>query len=117
MAGPSGSVKSKPNTRAAMTERTRMLYLETPSNPLMRLTDLAAALMTETLEPQGINIGVNQGRAAGAGVPGHLHVHLVPRWGGDTNFLTTVGQIRVLPAALDAMAARYREVWRRMEEE
>jgi ATP adenylyltransferase len=82
---------------------------------LWRLVELATDLMERTLQPQGVNLGVNQGRAAGAGVPGHLHVHLVPRWGGDTNFLTTVGQIRVLPASLDAMAARYREVWRGLE--
>lgn len=81
---------------------------------LWRLTDLAAALMTETLEPQGINIGVNQGRAAGAGVPEHLHVHLVPRWGGDTNFITVVGQVRIVPASLEAMWERYRAAWEGM---
>lgn len=84
---------------------------------LWRLTDLAAALMTETLEPQGINIGVNQGRAAGAGVPEHLHVHLVPRWGGDTNFISVVGQVRVIPSSLEAMWGRYRQVWERMKGE
>lgn len=74
----------------------------------------ATALVERTLEPQGINTGINQGRAAGAGIPQHLHVHLVPRWGGDTNFITTVGQVRVIPASLDAMAARYRAVWEQM---
>ncbi len=78
---------------------------------LWSLVDLAADLMERTLHPQGINIGVNQGRAAGAGVPGHLHAHLVPRWNGDVNFITVVGQIRVIPAALEAMAERYRSVW------
>lgn len=78
---------------------------------LWRLTEAAAALMQATLEPQGINIGINQGRAAGAGVPQHLHVHLVPRWNGDVNFLTVVGRVRVIPSALDAMASRYREAW------
>lgn len=81
---------------------------------LWRLTDCAAALMTATLEPQGINIGINQGRAAGAGVPSHLHVHLVPRWGGDVNFITTVGHVRVMPASLDAMAEKYRATWERI---
>jgi ATP adenylyltransferase len=61
-----------------------------------------------------MNLGVNQGRAAGAGVPGHLHVHLVPRWGGDVNFMTAVGNVRVIPGSLDAMAQRYREVWARI---
>lgn len=74
------------------------------------LVDQAAALMQKTLEPQGINIGVNQGRAAGAGVPQHLHAHLVPRWGGDVNFMSTVGNIRVIPASLEVMARRYRDV-------
>ncbi len=79
---------------------------------LWRLVDTAAELMQATLEPQGINIGINQGRAAGAGVPGHLHAHLVPRWSGDVNFISVVGQVRVIPAALEQMAERYRVVWR-----
>jgi ATP adenylyltransferase len=75
-----------------------------------QLVDLAADLMERTLEPQGINFGINQGRAAGAGVPHHLHAHLVPRWGGDVNFMATVGNVRVIPVSLEAMAERYREV-------
>ncbi|MCW5754770.1 MAG: HIT domain-containing protein [Phycisphaeraceae bacterium] len=74
---------------------------------LWRLVDLAAAIMERALSPQGINIGINQGRAAGAGVPEHLHAHLVPRWSGDVNFMSVVGHIRVIPAPLEAMAARY----------
>lgn len=83
---------------------------------LWRLVDCASDLMTVALEPQGINMGVNQGRAAGAGVPSHLHVHLVPRWGGDTNFMSVIGQIRVIPSSLDAMAARYRQAWPRIRD-
>lgn len=82
-------------------------YDESQRAALWRLVDRAADLMQRTLEPQGINIGVNQGRAAGAGVPSHLHVHLVPRWGGDTNFISVVGQVRVIPASLEAMYLRY----------
>ncbi len=82
---------------------------------LWSLTDLAAELMQRTLEPQGINIGVNQGRAAGAGIPQHLHVHLVPRWQGDVNFMAVVGQVRVISSSLEVMAARYRGVWRAMK--
>lgn len=76
---------------------------------LWALVDRAMELMQRVLEPQGVNIGVNQGRAAGAGVPGHLHVHLVPRWGGDTNFMSVVGQVRVIPAALEAVYGRYKQ--------
>lgn len=75
------------------------------------LTTLAVDLAERTLQPQGVNIGINQGAAAGAGVPQHLHGHIVPRWNGDVNFITVVGQIRVIPAALETMAERYREQW------
>lgn len=77
---------------------------------LWRLVDRAADLCERALNPQGLNIGVNQGQAAGAGVPSHLHAHVVPRWGGDTNFMGVVGEIRVIPDSLEAMAAHYREV-------
>ena len=82
---------------------------------LWALTDTALDLMERTLEPQGVNIGVNQGRAAGAGVPQHVHVHLVPRWNGDVNFMAVVGNVRVISAALDVMAGRYRKVWEGMK--
>ena len=74
---------------------------------LWKLVDQAAALVERALEPQGMNIGVNQGRAGGAGVPSHLHVHVMPRWNGDTNFITTVGGIRVIPSALEMMYERF----------
>ena len=74
---------------------------------LWKLVDRAAALVEKALEPQGLNIGINQGRAGGAGVPSHLHVHVMPRWNGDTNFITTVGGIRVIPSALEAMYERF----------
>lgn len=89
--------------------RPRLLdYSDAQRAHLWLLVDHATDLIERTLEPQGVNIGINQGRAAGAGVPGHLHVHLVPRWGGDVNFITTVGQVRVIPSSLEAMAQRYR---------
>lgn len=78
---------------------------------LWALSDTALDLMERTLEPQGVNIGVNQGRAAGAGVPQHVHIHLVPRWGGDVNFMAVVGNVRVISSSLEAMAERYRRVW------
>jgi ATP adenylyltransferase len=75
------------------------------------LVDLASALCERALEPQGLNIGVNVGRAGGAGVPTHLHAHVIPRWIGDTNFLSAVGQVRMVNASLDRFYEVYREAW------
>jgi len=61
--------------------------------------------------PHGINFGANLGRAAGAGVPGHFHVHTLPRWEGDTNFMTAVAEARVLPEALPASLEKLRDAW------
>lgn len=84
---------------------------------LWALTDRACAILETALNPQGVNIGVNQGRAAGAGVPGHLHVHLVPRWGGDVNFMSVVPRVRVIPSSLEVMAERMRAVKKKMKAE
>ena len=81
---------------------------------LMRLTRHAEIALTETYTPQGINIGVNLGRPAGAGILDHLHVHVVPRWNGDTNFMTVLGNVRVLPEDLGATAAKLRPVFERL---
>jgi ATP adenylyltransferase len=82
---------------------------------LMRFTRHAEIALTEAYAPQGINIGVNLGRPAGAGVLDHLHVHLVPRWNGDTNFMTVVGNVRVLPETLDETAKRLRPIFERLD--
>lgn len=83
---------------------------------LWRLTEIASELLQRTLEPHGINTGINQGRAAGAGVPQHLHVHLVPRWNGDVNFISVVGLVRIIPSSLEAMAHRFRQAWLTMQQ-
>lgn len=67
-----------------------------------RLADWCGRLQ-HALQAQGLNIGLNLGQVAGAGVPGHLHWHLVPRWPGDVNFMTSVAGVRVIPQALDAL--------------
>ncbi|MCE9620522.1 MAG: HIT domain-containing protein [Planctomycetes bacterium] len=74
-----------------------------------RLVDLAAALIEVALRPQGLNIGVNEGRAGGAGLPQHVHAHVLPRWNGDTNFMSAVAGVRVIPESLDRVAQLYRE--------
>ena len=68
-------------------------------------------VLQEVFSPDGINIGLNQGESAGAGVPNHLHVHVVPRWSGDTNFTTVTANTRVIPEALIDTWTRISEVW------
>jgi ATP adenylyltransferase len=84
---------------------------------LMRLTRHAEIAVNEAYTPQGINIGINLGRPAGAGVLDHLHIHLVPRWNGDTNFMTVIGNVRVLPEDLGATAKKLRPIFERLASE
>ena len=81
---------------------------------VMRLTRHAEIALTEAYKPQGINIGINLGRPAGAGVLDHLHVHVVPRWNGDTNFMTVVADARVLPEDLATTAKKLRPIFERL---
>ena len=84
---------------------------------LMRFTRHAEMALAEAYKPQGINVGINLGRPAGAGVVDHLHVHLVPRWTGDTNFMSVVGNVRVLPEELGETAQRLRPIFERLARE
>ena len=84
---------------------------------LMRFTRHAEIALTDAYTPQGLNIGINLGRPAGAGVADHLHVHVVPRWNGDTNFMTVVGSVRVLPEDLGATKKRLQPIFERLAHE
>jgi len=77
---------------------------------MMRLTRLGEQALQEAYHPGGINLGMNLGAAAGAGIAGHLHLHMLPRWFGDANFLSTIGETRVLPEELTA-------TWRKLKSE
>ena len=68
---------------------------------MMELTSQCTTVLRNIYQPQAFNVGANIGEAAGAGVPGHVHIHIVPRWGADTNFITVLGETRVLPESLE----------------
>ena len=76
------------------------------ANEMMVLCQKMEGVLRQVYSPDGINVGMNIGRAAGAGVTGHVHMHVLPRWVGDTNFMTVTGESRVLPEALDETYAR-----------
>jgi len=71
----------------------------------------AVVALKAAYHPGGVNLGANLGRAAGAGIPGHLHLHALPRWDGDTSFITSVAETRVLPESLDETWEKLRRAW------
>ena len=78
---------------------------------MMELTSRCNSELRKIYKPHGFNVGINIGEAAGAGVLGHVHIHIVPRWAGDTNFMASVGATRVLPEALEDTYKRIRQAF------
>ncbi|MGH9046425.1 MAG: HIT family protein [Acidimicrobiales bacterium] len=81
------------------------------SAELWETTRAAMAAIGRAYEPEGMNFGANLGRAAGAGIPRHLHIHVLPRWAGDTNFMTSVAGVRVLPESFPIAWEKLRSSW------
>ena len=79
---------------------------------LMHLTSRSVAIIRDAMNAHGFNIGINLGTVAGAGIPGHVHMHVVPRWGGDTNFMPVVGDTKVLPEMIEQTDAKLRPGFR-----
>ncbi len=81
---------------------------------LTKLSQLSLRVLREAYDPEGFNLGMNIGNVAGAGIADHVHLHIVPRWGGDTNYMTTTGQVRVIPEWLDQTYERLRPLFDRI---
>jgi ATP adenylyltransferase len=82
---------------------------DSAAGEMMALSRRLESVLTEIYRPNGVNLGMNIGKAAGAGVAGHIHMHVLPRWVADANFMTVVGETRVLPESLDETYRRLKE--------
>ncbi len=83
---------------------------------LMALAQLSLRVLRVAYEPEGFNVGANIGAVSGAGIADHVHLHVVPRWGGDTNYMTTVAQTRIIPEWMEQTYERLRPLFERMSE-
>lgn len=97
---------------APLAHQASLELLDAPArSEMMELVSQALVVLRSIYNPHGFNVGINIGEAAGAGVPGHVHIHVVPRWNGDTNFMSTVGEVRVLPETLEETHRRILAAW------
>jgi len=104
----------KDTTLLFVVDRSGSMAEDSELSEMAKLTQLCERVLAEAYSPQGINVGMNLGRPAGAGIVDHLHIHLVPRWNGDTNFMTVVGDVRVLPEELPKTAERLRPLFAKL---
>ena len=84
---------------------------------MMELISSCVQVLTNEYQAQGFNVGANLGGAAGAGIPQHVHFHIVPRWQGDTNYMSSIGGIRVVPEALERSYQRISEAWEKISKQ
>ena len=84
---------------------------------MMELTTHCVQVLSKVYHAQGFNVGANLGSAAGAGIPKHMHFHIVPRWQGDTNYMAAIGNTRIMPETLEDTYRRVSEAWKNLEDQ
>lgn len=82
---------------------------------MLKLTLLSITVLKKTLHPGGFNIGINLGKCSGAGISGHLHIHIVPRWLGDTNFMPVLANTKVIPESLHQTYVKLKQKWHKLK--